>query len=313
MSYLRIGIDLGGTKTEGVLMQPDGNIYKCLRLPTPKYYTGILETIAGLVAELETASDKLNVGICTPGSISNRTGLMRNSNSVCLNGKPIQVDLEKHLGRKLRIANDANCLALSEANDGAGAAADVVFAVIIGTGCGGGISYRGQIHTGINSVGGEWGHVPLPWRSKDELPGELCYCGNSGCNETFISGTGLEKDYQRATNTKTTARDITRLAAEGDAEAEAALCRYEQRLARALALIVNILDPDVIVLGGGMSNIERLYSTLPELIYPWIFGGDFSTPIRQAQHGDSSGVRGAAWLWQPEEAFTPLRQIIAGV
>lgn len=295
---LRIGIDLGGSKIEGVLMQPDGNISRRLRRATPKEdYDGIIGTVAEIVHELEAAAPVAQVGICTPGAISSRSGLLKNSNSVCLNGKPLKEDLEKRLMRPLRLANDANCLAVSEATDGAAAGAQVVFAVIIGTGCGGGIAIGGQVHHGLNAIAGEWGHIPLPWSNDAERPGPLCYCGQHGCNETFISGTGLENDYCRAGGTRMTSIDIERRAAAGDATAQAAISRYEERLARALAVVVNFLDPDVIVLGGGMSNMANLYDHLPALMQPWIFGGDFATPIRKARHGDSSGVRGAAWLW----------------
>ena len=293
----RIGIDLGGTKIEGVLMGADGNIDRRLRKATAKDdYWGTLQTVADIVSELEQPA-KLKVGICTPGSISKKTGLMRNSNSVCLNNMPVKSDLETLLGRELRLANDANCLAVSEATDGAAAGEEIVFAVITGTGTGGGIAINGKSHDGRNYLGGEWGHMPLPWRDISELPGPRCYCGQYGCNETYISGTGLENDFAAATGKQMTAVQIVDLAANGDQQAEDAVVRYEQRLARALAVIVNFLDPDVIVLGGGMSNLDRLYTSVPKLILPWIFGGDYTTPIRRAKHGDSSGVRGAAWLW----------------
>ena len=293
----RIGIDLGGTKIEGVLMATDGGIERRLRKSTPKNdYRAILQTIAALVAELEQ-NQPAKVGICTPGSLSRQTGLLRNSNSICLNGQPLKADLETLLSRELRIANDANCLAISEAMDGAAAGESIVFAVIIGTGAGGGIAINGKSHDGRNELGGEWGHMPLPWRAADEMPGPPCYCGRHGCNETYISGTGLENHHTAATGKRATAIEIIQMAEAGDTIAQQTLAQYEQRLARALAVIINFLDPDIIVLGGGLSNVSRLYANLPSLILPWIFGGEYTTPIRPAHHGDSSGVRGAAWLW----------------
>lgn len=293
----RIGIDLGGSKIEGVRMTAGGDIAERLRLPTPKEdYGGILRVIADITRRLEGDGAPLPVGICTPGALSPASGMLKNSNSVCLNGKPFLQDIQAELRRQVWMANDANCLALSESADGAAAGAAVVFAVIIGTGVGGGIVADGRIIGGANAIGGEWGHTPLPWPMADELPGPPCYCGKNGCNETFLSGTGLENDYHRATGARASADQIERQAAAGDAASAAAIARYESRLARGLAAIVNILDPDVIVLGGGMSNMLRLYDTLPDLMRSWIFGGDFVTKIRRAQHGDSSGVRGAAWL-----------------
>lgn len=295
----RIGIDLGGTKIEGVLMATDGSIEKRLRKSTPKDdYQATLQTVADVVNELEKNEEApLKVGVGTPGSISKISGKLRNSNSVCLNGQPLKKDLEEQLGRELRLANDANCLAMSEATDGAGAGESIVFAVIIGTGTGGGIVINGQCHEGRNYLGGEWGHMPLPWREVPEMPGPLCYCGRHGCNETYISGTGLERDYKEQTGQTIAATQIAKMAASGDTPAQEAIDRYEQRLARALAVVVNFLDPDVIILGGGMSNLPSLYTNIPRLILPWIYGGDYTTPIRPAKHGDSSGVRGAAWLW----------------
>ena len=295
----KIGIDLGGSKIEGVLMNADGNVERRLRKNTVKDdYQGTLGVIVDIVSELEQNEPKpLKVGICTPGTISKQNGLLRNSNSVCLNGMPVQDDLETLLARQLRLANDANCLAVSEATDGAAANEVIVFAVIIGTGTGGGIAIDGKVHEGRNRLAGEWGHMPLPWRDATEMPGMRCYCGQYGCNETYISGTGLEKDFAVAGNSPASAIQIVQMATDGNPQAKAALTRYEQRLARALAVIVNFLDPDVIVLGGGMSNLDRLYTNLPKLILPWIFGGETSTPILRAKHGDSSGVRGAAWLW----------------
>ena len=292
----RIGLDLGGTKIEGVLLSADGAVARRERIPTPSGdYRGILEAVRGIVGKLSDGDEP--VGVCTPGAVSPRTGLLKNSNSVCLNGMPFKEDLEKTLERPVRIANDANCLALSEATDGAAAGAAMVFAVILGTGVGGGISAFGKVHDGGNAVGGEWGHNPLPWMTENEWPGPECYCGKRGCIETFVSGTGLENDYHRATGNRLTAAQIEERAAAGDAECEKAIARYEDRLARGLLSVAHALDPDVMVLGGGMSNMLRLYDSLPGLMRPRVFGGDFDTPIRRAMHGDSSGVRGAAWLW----------------
>ncbi len=279
-------------------MSPDGEIVARRRLPTPKEYDGVLSVVAEIVRELKTDSADATVGICTPGAVSPRTGLLKNSNSVCLNGMPLHKDLEKTIGESVRTANDADCLAVSEAADGAGAGAEMVFAVIIGTGVGGGIAVCGRAHHGRNAVGGEWGHTPLPWMRADEAPGPACYCGARGCIETFVSGPGLEADYRRAGGESLSSPEIVRRAAADDSECAAALDRYEDRLARGLAVVVDILDPDVIVLGGGMSNISRLYDNLPQKIRARVFGGDFSTPVRPAKYGDSSGVRGAARLWR---------------
>jgi fructokinase len=230
------------------------------------------------------------------------TGLVKNANSIWLNGHPLQRDLSLALGRPVRCANDANCLAVSEATDGAAAGAELVFAVILGTGCGGGIAVRNvagvQAHVGPNAVGGEWGHNPLPWATEAELPGRRCYCGQFGCLETWISGTGLANDHQRVTGQSLTGLEIAAAAARGDAAAEASLSRLESRIGRALASVVNLLDPDVIVIGGGLSKLDRLYTNLPALIAGHLFGGGaLMTPVLKAKHGDASGVRGAAWLW----------------
>lgn len=294
---MRIGIDLGGTKTEGVLMSADGEIVARRRVPSPDDYEGVLSTVTGVVRELQERAPDATIGICTPGAVSPRTGFLKNSNSVSLNGKPLHSDLEKKIGAPVRTANDANCLAVSEAADGAAAGAEIVFAVIIGTGVGGGIALRGRVHDGRNAVAGEWGHIPLPWMGDDELPGPECYCGRRGCIEKFVSGPGMAADFRRAGGESLSPPEIVRRAAAGDAECAAALDRYEDRLARGLAVVADILDPDIIVLGGGMSNISRLYDNLPRKILPWVFGGDFSTPVRPAKYGDSSGVRGAARLW----------------
>ncbi|MEB7555059.1 fructokinase [Kluyvera cryocrescens] len=298
---MRIGIDLGGTKTEVIALGDQGEQLYRHRLPTPRDYQQTIENIAHLVALAEEATGKIGtVGIGIPGSISPYTGVVKNANSTWLNGQPFDKDLSQRLNREVRLANDANCLAVSEAIDGAAAGAQTVFAVIIGTGCGAGVAMNGRVHIGGNGTAGEWGHNPLPWMNDDELRYRAevpCYCGKQGCIETFISGTGFATDYQRLSGNPLKGSEIIRLVEAGDALAEQALAHYEQRLAKSLAHVVNILDPDVIVLGGGMSNVERLYRTVPSLVKEWVFGGECETPIRKALHGDSSGVRGAAWLW----------------
>jgi fructokinase len=292
-----LGIDLGGTKIEIIALGPDGAELLRNRIPTPQGdYDAILDAIVNLVHEAERRlSGKATIGIGTPGAISAATGFIKNSNSTCLNGRPLQADFEARLGRELRIENDANCFALSEAIDGAAAGASVVFGVILGTGVGGGIVVDGKIWTGANAIAGEWGHNPLPVRDASELPGPPCYCGRNGCIETWLSGPGLARDYREATGRTLEARDIVEHAAR-DTACEAALARYEERLARALAQIVNILDPNVIVLGGGLSNIERLYRNVPRLWVRHVFSDTIATRLVRNRHGDSSGVRGAAWL-----------------
>ena len=303
---MRIGIDLGGTKTEVIALSDKGEQLFRHRLPTPRDdYRQTIETIAELVRMAEEATGETGtVGMGIPGTISPYTGVVKNANSTWLNGQPFDNDLSDRLGREVRLANDANCLAVSEAVDGAAAGAQTVFAVIIGTGCGAGVAFNAHSHIGGNGNAGEWGHNPLPWMDEDELRYREevpCYCGKQGCIETFISGTGFATDYRRLSGQPLKGNEIIRLAGEQDALAELALNRYELRLAKSLAHVVNILDPDVIVLGGGMSNIDRLYKTVPQLIKPWVFGGECETPIRKALHGDSSGVRGAAWLWPLNE------------
>jgi len=295
---IRLGIDLGGTKTEIIVLGVDGRELLRRRVETPKEdYGGILETVARLVRDAEAElGDRGSVGVGTPGSISRATGLLRGSNSVCLNGKPIKADLEALLGREVRITNDANCFALSEATDGAAAGAEIVFGVILGTGVGGGIVVRGHVLTGPNAIAGEWGHNPLPWPKDDERPGYPCFAGHSGCIETFLSGPGIERDHLRANGEALTSHDIGARAAIGDVACEATLRRYEERLARALAHVINILDPDVIVLGGGMSNVQRLYVNVPALWGPRVFSDRVDTRLVKHKYGDSSGVRGAAWL-----------------
>jgi fructokinase len=268
------------------------------RIATPKGdYRAMLAAVAYLVAEAEAElGQRGTVGIGTPGSISRASGLLRGSNSLCLNGMPIRADLEALLGRRVRITNDANCFALSEAMDGGGAGAEVVFGVILGTGVGGGIVVRGALLTGPNAIAGEWGHDPLPWPRDDERPGAACFCGHSGCIETFLSGPGVERDHRAATGAAVSSLDIAARAAAGDSACEATMQRYEDRLARALAHLINILDPDVIVLGGGMSNIDRLYANVPLLWSSWVFSDRVDNRLAKNVHGDSSGVRGAAWL-----------------
>lgn len=299
---MRIGIDLGGTKTEVIALDDAGEQRFRHRLPTPREdYQQTIETIATLVDMAEqTTGQTGSVGIGIPGSLSPYTGVVKNANSTWLNGQPFDSDVSRRLKREVRLANDANCLAVSEAVDGAAAGAQTVFAVIIGTGCGAGVALNGRAHIGGNGTAGEWGHNPLPWMDDDELRyrEEIpCYCGKQGCIETFISGTGFATDYQRLSGKTLKGDEIIRLVDAQDAVAELAISRYELRLAKALSHVVNILDPDVIVLGGGMSNVERLYKTVPSLMKSFVFGGECETPVRKARHGDSSGVRGAAWLW----------------
>ena len=296
---MRIGIDLGGTKIEAILLDADGQERARIRQATPQGdYHGTIQTIIELVAELETGlTETATVGIGIPGALSPATGLIKSSNSVCLIGHPLDKDIETALGRPVRLTNDANCFAVSEAQDGAGQGCDVVFGVILGTGVGGGIALNGHALTGPNAIAGEWGHNPLPWPQvlgdQDERPGPKCYCGQYGCVETFLSGPGLSLDHGQ--NLK--AEYIIERAAKGDETALAALARYEHRLARALATVINLLDPDVIVLGGGLSNIDRLYTNVVKIWEPWIFSDSVTTKLLKNKHGDSSGVRGAAWLW----------------
>lgn len=309
-SLIRIGIDLGGTKTEGIALDAAGEERARLRVPTPRGdYGATVRTIADLVARLESATGSANatVGIGIPGAISPATGLVKNANSTWLIGKPFDRDLAAALKRPVRVENDANCLAVSEAADGAGAGCGVVFAAILGTGCGAGIVVDARPLGGRNAIGGEWGHNPLPWPTDEERPGPACYCGKTGCLETFVSGPAVAADHRRVTGADLTAEAIAALAERGDAAARATLDRLVERLGRGLAGIVNVLDPDVIVLGGGLSNLEFLYAALPPVIARWAFTDSLDTPIRRAVHGDSSGVRGAAWLWRPEEAAVNAR------
>lgn len=297
---LQLGIDLGGTKIEIIALDDSGREQLRQRIATPQGdYQGTLEAIAGLVRHVElTLGQTGTVGIGTPGAISRATGRLKNSNSVILNGQPVQQDLQRLLDRPVRIANDANCFALSEATDGAGAGAAVVFGVIIGTGTGAGVVVNGHVLTGPNAIAGEWGHNPLPWPQHDELPGPACYCGKRGCIETFLSGPGMARDHLHHTGQMLDASVIVQQAEQGDPDCLATLERYEERLARSLAHVINILDPDVIVLGGGMSNIRRLYQTVPQYWGQYVFSDRVDTRLAANQHGDSSGVRGAAWLWR---------------
>lgn len=295
---IRLGIDLGGTKIEICALDANGNILMRERRDTPQGdYDATIDAIANLVHDAERNVGKIaSVGIGTPGAISARTGLMKNSNSVCLNHKPLQRDIEARLGRAIHISNDANCFALSEAVDGAAAGADVVFGVIVGTGTGAGIVVNGRVLEGPNRIAGEWGHNPLPWPSAHEIPGPPCYCGKNGCIETYLSGPGLARDHFTMTNEKTDAKSIAVRAKAGEPLAVSTMNRYLDRFARALASVINILDPDVIVLGGGMSNIDVIYDQVPKMLLRYVFSDELRTTILRAKYGDSSGVRGAAWL-----------------
>jgi fructokinase len=282
---IRFGVDFGGTKIEAAALDPDGRFVARVRAPTPRDYDIGLEAVRALLAETERQAgvSASQLGVGGPGSLSPSTGLIRNANSTQLNGQPFAEDLARVLERPVRYANDANCLALSEAADGAGAGAELVFAAILGTGCGGGIAVGGRPVVGRNAVAGEWGHTPLPWPKPDELPAPECWCGRRGCLELWVSGSGLAR--------------ASGMPAEHAVADDDALSAYVDRLGRGLAVIVDLLDPDVIVLGGGMSNVDALYGRLPAAIAPHVFSDVFDTPIRRAAHGDSSGVRGAAWLW----------------
>lgn len=299
---MRLGIDLGGTKIEIIALDDAGTERLRERIDTPQGdYAATLEAVAGLVERVEQQLGVTGtVGIGTPGAISPATGLLKNSNSTCLNGRPFKADLEARLGRGVRMMNDANCFALSEATDGAAADAEVVFGVIIGTGVGAGVVVRRHPLVGPNAIAGEWGHNPLPWPRDEERPGPACYCGKSGCVETFLSGPSMARDHAAVTGEALDTRAIVAGAAAGDAACEATLARYEDRLARGLAHVINVLDPDAIVLGGGMSNIERLYRNVPRLWGRYVFSDTVATRLLAPRFGDSSGVRGAAWLWNDD-------------
>jgi fructokinase len=296
---MRIGIDLGGTKIEGIALDDRGGELVRHRMPTPQGpYEDTVAAIVALVARIERATGiRGSVGIGTPGALSPATGLIKNANSTRLIGHPLDRDLEQALGRPVRIANDANCFAVSEAVDGAAAGAAVVFGVILGTGCGGGIAIDGKVLTGANAIAGEWGHNPLPQPRPDEQPGPSCYCGRMGCIETFLSGPGLARDHANMGGVTLTAAEIVSGAESGDGACQASLERYIDRLARALGSVINILDPNCIVLGGGMSNCRPLYERVPAIWGRYIFSDHVATRLLPPKHGDSSGVRGAAWLW----------------
>lgn len=298
MQNARIGIDLGGTKIEALVLDEHGQERKRLRISTPREYSATVEAIRDLVTGIESELGiSATVGVGMPDTIVRSTGLVKNANSTWLIGKPFERDLSSALSREVRCANDANCLAVSEATDGAAAGIATVFAVIIGTGCGGGIALHGRVHEGRNAIAGEWGHNGLPWPTADEVPGPPCYCGKNGCMETWVSGTGLGNDFTRVTGVAKTGAEVGVMAEGGDPDAMAAFSRLEDRLARGLSNVIHILDPDIIVLGGGLSKAKRLYENLPPLIEKYGFGGGVDTPVVEAKHGDSSGVRGAAWLW----------------
>jgi fructokinase len=298
-SQMRIGIDLGGTKIEALAIDNLGRELVRHRVDTPRDdYDATIATMASLVRQIEQETgSKGTVGAGIPGSVSSVTGLVKNANSTWLNGKPLDRDLSAALEREVRVANDANCLAISEATDGAAQGKRLVFAVILGTGCGGGIAIDGHVHAGPNGVSGEWGHNPLPWALPEELPGPQCYCGKRGCLETWISGTGVAQDYKLTMGRERTTREIMADYEAGDRDAAVIVDRFVDRLARGLAHVINLLDPDVLVFGGGLSKAEHLYRDLPKILPHYVFGGEMATPILPAKFGDSSGVRGAAWLW----------------
>ncbi len=299
---IRIGIDLGGTKIEGIALSEAGDEIYRRRIATPQgNYSATLRGIVDLISTIEAQTQQGgSIGICTPGALSPVTGLMRNSNSVCMNGQPVQKDLQDLLNRDIRLANDANCFALSEATDGVAKNCSIVFGVIIGTGTGAGIVIDKKVLSGSNAIAGEWGHNPLPWPEDVELPGGECYCGKNGCIETWLSGPGMVRDHELHNNVFVDPETLVKQARFGDEDASETLQRYESRLARSLAYIINILDPDAIVLGGGMGNIKRLYKNVPELWGEYIFSAGVTTQLLAPDHGDSSGVRGAAWLWNAQ-------------
>ncbi len=302
-AVMRIGLDLGGSKIEGLALGRGGAVRARIRIDAPRdSYGATIEAVVALVGDLETQAGQraTRIGVAMPGALSPATGLVKNANSTWLIGHPFDRDLEAALGRPVRVANDANCFALSEATDGAAAGARVVFGAILGTGVGGGIAIAGRPLDGRNAIAGEWGHNPLPWPADDERPGPACYCGRRGCIEAFLSGPGLAADHEAATGARRLPEAIAAAAAAGDAAADATMARYEDRLARALAGIINILDPDVIVLGGGLSRIARLYDNVPRRWTAYVFSDRVDTDLRPPRHGDASGVRGAAWLWDAD-------------
>jgi fructokinase len=301
---IRLGIDLGGTKIEGIALDARGRVLARRRVATPREdYAATVAAVAGLVAALEQdAGGRGSVGVGIPGAVSPKTGRIKNANSTWLIETSFNRDLAAALGRPLRLANDANCFALSEAVDGAAAGAGVVFGAILGTGVGGGIVIGGKVMTGRNAIAGEWGHNPLPWPRDDERPGPACYCGKQGCIETFLSGPGLARDYAAGGGSPASPEEIETRARAGEAAALAALERYEDRLARSLAQVINLLDPDAIVLGGGLSNLPRLYQSLPARLPAYVFSDRVDTELLPPRFGDSSGVRGAAWLWDEDQS-----------
>jgi fructokinase len=295
---VQIGVDFGGTKIEAAALSSEGAFVARVRAPNPGSYDAALHTVGSLIARAESAAGAPGtIGIGIPGSVSPRTHVMRNANSVWLNGRNLRKDLSALLQRPVRLANDANCLALSEALDGAAAGSNITFAVILGTGCGGGLVVNGSLVEGANGIGGEWGHIPLPWPQEDERDGPICWCGQRGCLETWISGSGLERDHRVKTGAAHTAEEIIRLMRLGDTGARASFDRYLNRLGRALALVCNIVDPDTIVFGGGLSNVTEIYAALPPIIEEHVFSDSYLTKLAPARWGDSSGVRGAARLW----------------
>ncbi len=302
---LRLGIDLGGTKIELCALTGAGSSGAAVvhreRIATPAHdYDGIVEALAGLVERADRAlGERGTVGICTPGAISQQTGRIKNSNTLCLNGQALDRDLAQRLGREVRMENDANCFALSEAIDGAGAGRDVVFGVILGTGVGGGLVVGGRALVGCNAIAGEWGHIPLPYQTAADLPAPACYCGRPGCIETYLSGRGLRNTYapEAKTSQPASAHEVAQLAAAGDPDASAALATYADRLARGLSIVINVVDPHAIVLGGGLSLIPMLYEAVPKLLPKYVFSDHVATELVPARHGDASGVRGAAYLW----------------
>lgn len=296
---MRIGIDLGGTKTAGIALDDAGNTLARCKLPTPRGdYDATLSTIIQAIEQLEAETGQRgSIGVGTPGAISPATGLFKNANAVCMNGHAGHHDLEQRLGRTIHVANDADCFALSEAVDGAGAAYRIVFGVILGTGCGAGVVIDRRVLVGPNALTGEWGHNPLPWQNPDEYPGPQCYCGRHGCIERWVSGSALAEDHYLASGDRLDGVEIATRAEQGDPEAQATLDRYEDRLARGLGSVINMLDPEVIVLGGGVSSIRRLYENLPILLQKYTYSDRCDTPIKSPVHGPDGGVRGAAWLW----------------
>lgn len=298
---MRIGVDLGGTKMEAIALGDEGRVHTRRRRPTPgASYAATLDAVVALVRDIEAELGmRASLGVATPGALSPHTGLIKNANSTQLIGERLDVDLGEALDRQVRIANDANCFALSESVDGAAQGARVVFGVILGTGVGGGLVVEGRVIAGRHAIAGEWGHNSLPWPRASELPGPRCYCGHYGCIETFLSGPGLARDYREGSQEPPDAQAIVRLAETGEQRAEACMVRFEHRLARSLAHVINILDPDVIVLGGGLSGIARIYESVPRLWDEFVFSDRVDTPLRPPMHGDASGVRGAAWLWPP--------------